>query len=236
MTPLQQIHQGIVVSVQADEGEPFYNIEALEAMALSVLNGGACGLRMANANNIAHLKKLRADIPLLGITKPSKIPANFRELVYITPTWADLVSLQQVGTEIIALDATPRPRPGGEQLSEIVSRAKKEFPSLLLMADVSTLEEGLQAEAMGFDVISTTLSGYTIETQEKAKTGPDFELLAALMKQVKIPVIMEGRIWEPHEITKAFELGAYSVVIGSAITRPHLITERFCQKIPKQTS
>src|SRR5262249_40963212 len=153
------------------------------------------------------------NIPVMGITKPEVIPANAAELVYITPTFADVASLADC-CEIIALDATLRPRPNSETLAQIVQQSRKQFPKLLLMADVATIEEGINAAQLGFDLISTTLSGYTTETQEnssKKQGKPDFELLAALTKQVQTPIVMEGRIWEPAEVQKAFALGAFCV-------------------------
>ena len=96
------------------------------------------------------------------------------------------------------------------------------------MADISTFEEGLNCADLGADIISTTLSGYT-EESETIIDGPDFELLERLVKATKKTIILEGRIWEPKEIKKAFEIGAYAVVIGSAITRPQLITKRFME-------
>ena len=97
------------------------------------------------------------------------------------------------------------------------------------MADISTLEEGIEAEKCGADLVSTTLSGY-VSGQTKNMEIPDFELLQELVENIKIPVILEGRIWEPDDIKKAFEIGAFAVVIGSAVTRPKDIVKRFIRK------
>jgi N-acylglucosamine-6-phosphate 2-epimerase len=225
---LKAIQGGLIVSVQASEGEPLNTPEILCALAESALSGGACGLRMAQAYNIRPFKAKHPEVPVVGITKPRVIPQNAADLVYITPTFDDVASLAGC-CEIVAMDATQRPRPNGETLSEIVQKSRAQFPHLLLMADVATLEEGLAADALGFDLISTTLSGYTSETKGKNQSAPDFDLLFELRRQVKAPVILEGRIWEPAEVQKAFQLGAFSVVIGSAITRPYEITRRFVQ-------
>ena len=128
--------------------------------------------------------------------------------------------------DIIAFDGTQRPRPDGSSLKEIIDtihKAKK-----LAMADISTLAEGLNADKIGADIISTTLAGYTDESVE-TRDAPDFELLISLIEKTDKPVFLEGRVWYPEDVRKAFELGAYSVVIGSAITRPHLITKRFTE-------
>ena len=98
------------------------------------------------------------------------------------------------------------------------------------MADISTFEEGIINTLLGADIISTTLSGYTTYS-EKNSTEPDFELVKKLSNVIDVPIILEGRIWSPDEVTKAFETGAYSVVIGSAITRPQLITKRFVKAV-----
>ena len=97
------------------------------------------------------------------------------------------------------------------------------------MADISTVEEGINAAKLGANMLSTTLSGYTQFSQNKG-SKPDFELLEQLVTETNLPVVLEGRIWEPEEVDKAFELGAHCVVIGSAITRPQLITKRFVQR------
>lgn len=228
---IQRLHRGIIVSVQATHGEPLNRPEYLCAMAEAALNGGACAVRMAQPENIAYFKQKHPDVPVLGITKPEVIPANAHELVYITPSFHDVAALASC-CDIVALDATLRSRPSGESLEFIVQACRESYPDLALMADVATLEEGLNAEKLGFDLISTTLSGYTVESRQTLKQGPDFALLEALAKQVKTPIIMEGRVWEPQEVTKSFEFGAYAVVIGSAVTRPHEITRRFVQAVP----
>lgn len=226
---LEKLRGGVVVSVQAAHGEPLDKPEYLCALAESALNGGACGVRMAQVDNISYFRQAHPEVPVIGITKPEIIPANAYELVYITPTLSDVQALAGC-CDIVALDATMRPRPGGQSLSEIVAQARQSNPDIVLMADVATLEEGLNAAHLNFDLLSTTLSGYTSETHDalgKGSGGPDFELLAALVRETQVPVILEGRVWEPAEVTRAFELGAFAVVIGSAVTRPHEITRRF---------
>jgi N-acylglucosamine-6-phosphate 2-epimerase len=227
---------GIIVSSQATHGDPLNRPDILCAMAESALRGGACGIRMAQMENLRYFRERHPDVPLIGITKPDIVPSNATDLVYITPTLTDVQAIAPY-CDIIALDATTRPRPGGEALEAIVREARRQFPHRLLMADIATLSEGLRAADLGFDLIGTTLSGYTSDTRENptepGKTaGPDFILLSALTERVKTPVILEGRIWEPAEVTQAFQRGAHAVVIGSAVTRPHEITHRFVQAIP----
>ena len=167
-------------------------------------------------------------MPVIGITKPDKIPANYKELVYITPSTKDVQLLIEAGADIIAFDGTYRNRKNDENISQIIDLIHTH--NRLAMADISTLEEGINAEAMGADLISTTLAGYTQESGNPT-IGPDYELLKKLVKNIRKPVILEGRIWEPRDVKRAFDYGAHCVVIGSAITRPQLITKRFIEEI-----
>ena len=214
----------IVVSVQAMPNEPLYKEECMLAMMASVVNGGAGGLRVAGARDVRNAKK-NFDVPVIGLTKPEKLPENWREIVYITPSIKDVDNLISAGADIVAFDGTSRDRVTST-LFDFVHRIHE--AGKLAMADISTLEEGLNCSSLGADIISTTLAGYTNESGTADKT-PDFELLQALVSKVDKPIILEGRIWNPEEVKKAFELGAYAVVIGSAITRPQLIVKRFME-------
>jgi len=224
---LDKLKNKVIVSVQAMPDEPLYKEECIIAMMQSVVAGGAGGLRVAGARDVKNAKKL-FDIPIIGLTKPDKLPENWQEVVYITPSLKEVNELIESGADIIAFDGTTRPRECPlEKMIESIKSADK-----LSMADIATLEEGLNCEKLGIDILSTTLSGYTAETKTDL-TEPDFELLEKLVKNTKLPVILEGRIWEPYQVKKAFELGAHAVVIGSAITRPQLITKRFMQELGK---
>lgn len=225
MDIIGKLKNQVIISVQAMPDEPLYKEECLLAMMKSVVNGGAKGLRLAGGRDVRNAKKI-FDIPIIGLTKPEKLPDNWKEVVYITPTLKEVDELINAGADIIATDATMRKRPK-ESLEEIIGYIKSR--NKLAMADISTLEEGINAAKLGFDIVSTTLSGYTQYSDKGLKT-PDFELLEKLVNAVECPVIAEGRIWEPVEVDKAFSLGAYSVVIGSAVTRPQLITKRFCER------
>lgn len=227
MTIIEKLKGKIIVSSQAMPGEPFYDEDCMIAMMQSVVNGGAAALRVAGGRDVRNAKKI--GVPVIGLTKPAKLPENWRSVVYITPTLKDVKELINAGADIIAFDGTMRPREGCN-LAEIIAEIKK--AERLSMADISTLEEGINAANLGADIISTTLAGYTDESG-KAGDSPDFELLEQLVKAVDKPVILEGRIWSPEDVKKAFESGAYCVVIGSAITRPQLITKRFidCGKV-----
>lgn len=224
MQVLKLLKGKIIVSVQAMPNEPFYKEECMLAMMKSVLKGNPAGLRVAGIRDVKMAKALNADLPVIGITKPDVIPANFKSLVYITPSIADVVSLANAGADIIAFDGTTRKRPGGDNLRNIIKFIK--LNKKVAMADISTFEEGVNARLLGADIVSTTLAGYTTQS-DTTSTEPDFELLEKLVKNLDCPVILEGKVWEIEQVKKAFKLGAHSVVIGSAITRPQLITKRF---------
>lgn len=221
---LNRIKGTVVVSVQAMPNEPLYLEQCMIGMMKSVVNGGAGALRLAGARDVKNAKKL-FNLPIIGLTKPNIIPKNYKELVYITPNIKDVIELVEAGADVIATDATQRKRPNNEKLQDLIKYIH--INKRLAMADISTLKEGLNAKELGADIISTTLAGYTLESANSPANEPDFELLKQLVEQTQLPVVLEGRIWEPEQVNKAFELGAHCVVIGSAITRPQLITKRF---------
>lgn len=226
MDVIERLKNKVVVSVQAMPSEPLYLEKCMAAMMKSVVKGGAGGLRVAGVRDVRNAKIL-FDVPVIGITKPDVIPANYKEVVYITPTLDDVISLVDAGADIIAFDGTQRPRPNKAVLGDMIKYIH--INKKIAMADISTYEEGIEAAKLGADILSTTLAGYTLESKDSPQ-GPDFPLLEKLAKDVDIPVVLEGRIWEPEDVDKAFELGAHCVVIGSAITRPQLITKRFVQR------
>lgn len=222
---IEKIKNSIIISVQAMPNEPLYQEECMNAMIKSVLKGGARALRLAGARDIKNAKKF-SDVPVIGLTKPEVIPPNWKQIVYITPGIKEVSELVSAGADIIATDGTSRPR-GNDNLQKIVkyiSMNKK-----LSMADISTISEAVAARTLGFDMVSTTLSGYT-QNSDTNSDEPDFKLLEKAVKILDCPVILEGRIWTPEQIKKAFDLGAHAVVIGSAVTRPQLIVKRLYTK------
>ena len=219
MTIIESLKGKVIVSSQAMPGESFYDENCMMAMMQSVINGGAAGLRVAGKRDVINATTF--GVPVVGLTKPDKLPEHWRSVVYITPGVKEVKELIDAGADIIAFDGTSRPRPDGSTIEQIIQLIH--FAGRLAMADISTFEEGVKCAEMKADIISTTLAGYTDESGEAGET-PDFELLEKLVKAINKPVFLEGRVWNPEEVKKAFELGAHSVVIGSAITRPHLIT------------
>ena len=213
----------VIVSSQAMPDEPLYKEECMIAMMQSVINGGAEVLRVAGARDVKNAKKL--GVKVIGLTKPDGLPENWKEIVYITPTLKEVNELIDAGADVIAFDGTSRPRPNNCTLEEIIKRIHS--AGKLAMADIATLQEAINCSKLGADLISTTLSGYTQESLSDS-SDPDYQLLKSIkLNKVQTPVILEGRIWEPQQVKKAFEYGAHCVVIGSAITRPQLITKRF---------
>ena len=221
---LERIKNTVIVSVQAMPYEPLYQEQCMIAMMKSVINGGAGALRVAGVRDTHNAKKL-FNVPVIGITKPERIPDNYKEIVYITPTVKDVLDIINAGADIVAFDGTQRKRPNDEKIKDLIKYIH--INKKLAMADISTVEEGIKAAEAGADILSTTLAGYTMESLNSPSKEPDFKLLEELAKITNIPVVLEGRIWEPKQVNKAFELGAHCVVIGSAITRPQLITKKF---------
>lgn len=219
---LAHIKNNLIVSCQAVQPEPFFGPENVTRFAIAAFNGGAKGIR---ANTVPDVTAIMAavDIPVLALIKRD----YENNPCYITPTMREVGELVAVNADVVAVDATLRSHPNGQTGPEFITEIRHRYPGLLIMADIATYEEGIQAAQAGADIISTTLSGYT-ENSPRLE-GPDFELIERLSKSISVPVIGEGRIWTVEEYREAFDRGAYAVVIGSAITRPHEITKRFVQ-------
>jgi N-acylglucosamine-6-phosphate 2-epimerase len=218
---LNQIKNHLIVSCQALEGEPLHHPMIMAKMALAAKIGGAAAIRSNSVEDIIAIKK-EIDLPVIGLYKKVYSDSD----VHITPTKNEVLALIQSGCEMIALDATHRQRPNGESLKSLVDFIHEN--NLYAMADISTLEEALHAQKLGFDCVSTTLSGYTTYSPQ-IKT-PDFELVKTCVNHLTIPVIAEGRISNVFELREMLKLHPHAVVIGSAITRPQLITEMYVEE------
>ena len=211
---------GLIVSVQQDPGNPLDHPEIIAALAQVVAQPGVVGLRLHAPENIAAVRRV-IDLPVIGIHK-----VYGSERVWITPTFAHARALAEAGADIIALDATQRPRADGESVAELVQNIHARLGTAV-MADVSNLQEGLLAAQVGSDLVATTLSGYTCTPPASPFDPPDFELISQLAGQAGIPVISEGRFNTPELARQALAAGAHAVVVGSAITRPDVITRIF---------
>lgn len=221
---MEKIKHGLIVSCQARVGWAMYGNSIMAAFAKAAQEGGAVGIRATGADNIHAIKEC-VDLPIIGINKQFIDGYD----VYITPTYASAEAVLNEGVEILAIDATNRKRPNGEKLEDIVVKIKSNYPEVLLMGEISTLEEAKAIKSLGFDFISTTLSGYTEASREV--TSVNIDLIRSITKELDIPVIAEGKIETPLQAKQTLEAGAYAVVVGTSITRPEVITARYVQEV-----
>ena len=217
---LKQIKGGLIVSCQALETEPLCDSYIMSRMAFAAQEGGAVGIRANTVKDIKEIKKT-VSLPIIAIIK--RVYENSD--VYITPTEKEVDELVSEGVEIIAVDATDRIRPDGKSFEEFFSIIRKRYPNQLFMADTSCFAEGKLAFELGCNLIGTTMCGYTEYT--KGESIPAFNLIKRYNDELGAKVIAEGGIWTPEQLVRAFESGAYSAVVGTAITRPRDITRRF---------
>lgn len=222
--PIESVRHQLIVSCQALPEEPLHSSFIMGRMALAAKEGGAQGIRANTPEDIAEIQKM-VDLPIIGIVKRDYPDCPVR----ITPTLREVEELMAVGPEVIATDATCRLRPDGKTLDQFYQEVRQRYPNQKLMADCATLEEMLHADQLGFDFIGTTLVGYTQESAGQKIEAEDFRLIRELLERVKRPVIGEGNINTPEKVKRVMDLGVYSVVVGSAITRPQLITRSFTE-------
>ena len=219
---IEQVQNELIVSCQALPEEALFGSDIMAKMALSAQRGGAKGIR---ANTPVDVKaiKLAVDLPVIGLFK-EVLPGYD---VIITPTLKHALAIAEAGADVIAIDATDRPHPEGDTQQMIA--AIHQQTDCLVMADISTLAEGLVAQDAGADMVSSTLSGYTPYSPQQEM--PDLDLVQALAQELTIPVFAEGRYHTPEQVVKALDNGAMAVVVGGAITRPHEITARYVKAI-----
>ena len=215
---LEALQGKLIVSCQAQPQEPLHSPFIMGRMALAAKEGGAVAIRSESVADIKEIKKI-TQLPVIGLIKKDYTDSD----IYITPTILEVRQLLTTGCEMVALDMTKRLRPHHEDVGELLQAIHQEHR--LVLADISTAEEGLKAAELGADAISTTLSGYT--PYSRHLDGPDVELIRELVAKVAIPVFAEGRINTPEDIVRVMEAGAYAPIVGSAITRPQLITAKF---------
>ena len=225
---MKRIQNSLIVSCQALEDEPLHSSLLMSKMALAAKMGGAKGIRANSVQDIHEIKK-EVDLPIIGIIKKDYEDTD----IYITTTMKEVDALVAEGVDIIAMDATMQLRPHNQTITEFFKEVKAKYPHQLFMADCSTVEEAIHADNIGFDFIGTTLVGYTPQSQNSRIDANDFKIIREIVKNVKHPVIGEGNIDTPSKVKRALELGCYSVVVGSMITRPQLITKKFVDEISR---
>ncbi|MBD2860467.1 N-acetylmannosamine-6-phosphate 2-epimerase [Paenibacillus oceani] len=213
--------KGLIVSCQALPGEPLYRQGTMALMALAAEQGGAIGIRANGPDDIRDIKAA-VKLPVIGLLKRD-IPGSD---IYITPELVDVQAIIEAGAEVVAMDMTNR-EDRAERVVELIRYCHE--AGVGVMADISTVEEGVLAESLGADLISTTMSGYTPYSPKQ--DGPDLELVRQLALRLKKPVVAEGRIWSPEEAEQALEAGAEYVVVGGAITRPQFITQKYAERL-----
>jgi len=204
---IQALHQGLIVSCQAPIDSPLHEPRVIAAIAQAALNQGAAGVRIDTPAHISAVRQSSRS-PLIGLWKLAGSE------VYITPQFHHAAAIAQAGADIIAIDATLRNRPDGETVATLIKRIHTELDKPV-MADVDTIEAAIAAFEFGADIVATTLYGYTAQTNHLSPPG--FDLLTQMVK-LNIPAICEGGISSPQMARHALDLGAYAVVVGTAIT------------------
>ena len=224
---LKALQGGLIVSCQANEGNPMYGPYFMGAFAAAAEMGGAVGFRANGPADVSAIRKI-TQRPIIGIYKQRETWP-----VYITPTLQAARDVVTAGANIVALDATHQARKGGLSPEALIDQIKREL-GCLVMADIDTLDEGLMAAAAGADIVATTMSGYTHRTRHVSHHGPDLILLRELAQRTATPVICEGRVHTPEQLAAAFEAGAFAVVVGTAITNPTEVTKKFIRSISSE--
>lgn len=223
---LDAIHGKMIISCQAIPGEPLYmeDDSIMYLMARAAKRAGTPAIRTSSIRDVVAIKE-ETGLPVIGLVKITYPGYDS----YITPTMKEIDDLVAVGSDVVALDCTLRKRGDGTTINEFIAQIKEKYPDIILMADISNYEEGINAWKCGVDIVGTTMSGYTDYTSKKDE--PDYELMRRLAEDIDIPVIGEGKIHYPDQAVKALQTGAWAIVVGGAITRPLEIAQRFMKAI-----
>ncbi len=212
----------IIISCQAYEDTPLFGSENMKIMAQSALLGGASGIRACWPQDVRAIREL-GDFPIIGINKIFNPNLDTKDYIFITPTLELASEVIEAGADIVALDCTIRPFRDKEALYKLLKSIKEKHPEIAIMADIRTIEEGVFVAETGLvDIVATTLSSSAMDEPKV-----DDELVKELKKRINVPINAEGAIWDLYDLQKVIEAGADMITIGTAVTRPHLVTERF---------
>lgn len=219
---LEGFRNGLIVSCQVQKDDPIYTDDIVVKMAQAAKWAGAAGIR-ANSPEQIRAIKAAVDLPLIGLYKIWHDDTD----VFITPTLEAARQVWEAGAEIIALDCTKQVTHEGTVAWDLLPIVKREIPEAIIFADVSNYEEAEHAVKLGADIVGPTLYGYTAETA--SIESPDLREFARMCRDFgdEAYMIMEGHIYTPEDAIKCLYLGSHAVVVGSAITRPHLTAKRF---------
>ncbi len=220
---LDGLKDGLIVSCQVQHDDPIYTDDMVVKMAEAARWAGAKGIRANSPEQIRAIKEAVPELPVIGLWKVWHDDTD----VFITPTMEEVKAIWDAGAEIIALDCTKQTTHEGTVAWDLLEQAKKEIPEAIFFADVSNYEEAQHAVEKGADIVAPTLYGYTAETKDISE--PDLREFARMCRDFgdDVYMMMEGHIYSPEDAVKCLFLGAHSVVVGSAITRPHLTAKRF---------
>ncbi|KRK81121.1 N-acetylmannosamine-6-phosphate 2-epimerase [Companilactobacillus nodensis] len=223
---LDTVKGKLVVSCQALSNEPLHSSFIMARMARAAKQAGSVAIR---ANSVVDIQAIEdeTNLPIIGLDKVDYDDSP----VYITPTIKEMRAVASAGAAVVACDVTGQPRPHGEKLADIVAQMRKEFPDTLLMADTATLENVKEANELGFDIIGTTMHGYTPDTEGLNIADNDFSYLKKVLLTAKHPVIAEGKVDTPEKARRCIDLGCHAVVVGGAITRPLEIATKFINAV-----
>lgn len=226
MNALVEAFRGrLVVSCQAYPGEAMRDPRTMAQVAQQAVRGGAAAIRVQGIEDIRETAKV-IDVPLIGLWKDGT------EGVFITPTLRHALACAEAGADIVAIDATSRPRPDGSTFADIVAGLRATHPDVLVMADCGSLQDCIEAEAAGADVIGTTLAGYS---GDRPRTdGPDLELAREVLEACSRPVVVEGRVHTVAQAAEVMALGVHAVCVGTAITHPSTITSWFVSAVERR--
>jgi len=225
---LEPMRGGLVVSVQAPPDSPLASPETMSAIARAAELGGAAGIRAEGPADVRAIKEAVA-VPVIGLLKRD-LPGS---PVRITPRLSDARVVADAGADVVAVDATLRPRANGLTTGDFLAALVAELEAPVL-ADVDSLEAAVIARAAGADAVATTLSGYTGDGPTPER--PDLDLVGRLVEELDCPVLAEGRYATPDDVHAALDAGAFAVVVGTAITDPVTLTRRFAAGAARRRS